>query len=132
MLKRIVIVGALALASLGAAAPALADKINTIIGTAGDDTLVGTKHRDLILGLPGSDFLFGLKQDDVLRGGWDNDFLYGGLGDDRLLGGRGNDLLASGGPLSGQDILRGGPGVDRCVINDGDVAIGCEVVVVRN
>jgi Ca2+-binding RTX toxin-like protein len=88
------------------------DNPNLILGTAGTDVLNGTLCDDAILG-------FG--SDDVLRGR---------LGEDTLRGGRGNDRLNGVESLFPEfDVLRGGPGVDVCVIDVLDLALSCEVVI---
>jgi Ca2+-binding RTX toxin-like protein len=113
------IAAAAALLALGimSAAPALADPPpNIIVGTYGDDVLVGTFHKDFIAGLSGDDVLVGARHDDVLRGG------------------RGDDILRDFRPEghSGSDLLRGGPGRDRCVGDASDMfAPSCERVIVR-
>lgn len=78
-----------------------------LIGGAGDDRLVGSDERDLIMGGDG---------DDVLLGG---------LGGDRLIGGNGNDLLDGGPAQEGVvDLLDGGAGDDRLMLNASTVALG--------
>ncbi|MEJ8849671.1 calcium-binding protein [Variovorax rhizosphaerae] len=78
---------------------------NTLIGTAGADTLGGGNGNDTLYGRAGDDTLsggagndklFGEAGRDVLRGGDGNDTLQGGAGDDSLEGGAGNDLLSGG------------------------------------
>ena len=72
--------------------------IESVTGSAFDDTLAGTMFDNVLSGLGGNDTLYGGPGggDDVLRGG---------AGDDRLFGGIGNDIL-EGGP--GADIVYGG------------------------
>ena len=119
--KRAIAVAAIALGSIGVAAPAIAvpeveshgRPFNFIVGTFGNDVLVGTRHNDFILGLAGNDRIFGLRGNDVLRGGRGNDRLFAGSL------GRGND----------RDLVRGGPGFDICHGDAGDVFITCEVVI---
>jgi Ca2+-binding RTX toxin-like protein len=84
---------------------------DTLLGSAGNDTLVGDFHQ-LFDG-------WGTSGDDLLRGGAGNDRLFGDRADpnaggdagghDRLHGGEGNDTLDGG---MGDDTLFGGPGID--------------------
>jgi len=115
MIKTTIIATALAAVGLPLlASPAHADpKPNIILGTPGDDKLVGTKKADLIVGFHGDDTLFGGRKTDA------------------LLGGYGDDLLVSFGRHSGIDLVRGGPGNDRCVVDKTDRTIGCETIVIR-
>jgi Ca2+-binding RTX toxin-like protein len=110
------------LAALGAAAAALTIAVppaqadppsNVIVGTPGNDVLIGTNKTDLIVGLPGNDVLVGGRKADALAGGW------------------GRDVLRAAGKHSGTDLLRGGRGRDRCVGDDSDVFLGCEVIRIR-
>ncbi len=87
--------------------------MNTIIGTASDDTLIGTGNADYMRGFTGADVLKGLGGNDVIEGEAGNDTLKGQNGADHLLGGTGNDMLEGG---SGKDILDGGyDGFDTAV-----------------
>jgi len=101
---------------------------NTILGTAGNDTLTGTAGvADLINGLDGNDDLSSGeatagKPGDTLDGGLGNDTLTGGAGTDSLLGGAGNDLLLSW--LGGADTLDGGDGNDQLFAGSGVVMRG--------
>jgi Ca2+-binding RTX toxin-like protein len=94
---------------------ALADQIDTLIGTAGGDTLTGQDSRggqggrDILRGEGGADVLLGLGGNDDLQGGDGDDTLDGGDGDDNLYGELGNDALFGG---SGIDHLAGGAGND--------------------
>jgi Ca2+-binding RTX toxin-like protein len=128
----------------------------SIVGTAVGERLVGTGHDDVLCGKGGNDGLKGYGGDDKLLGGGGRDHLRGGIGEDRLAGGAGSDRLR-GGPggdrlyggaghdtLRGQrgpdtlvtedegdvrDIVIGGPGYDVCVVDGGDILIGCETAI---
>jgi Ca2+-binding RTX toxin-like protein len=96
----------------------------TIVGTEGDDTIVGTPQADVIVGLGGTDNIRGRAGGDRICGGPNPDlssppaeeYLYGGRGKDRLAGGGGQDYITGDirgcRPISGDDILLGGPGFD--------------------
>jgi Ca2+-binding RTX toxin-like protein len=72
------------------------DDIESIIGTAGNDSMVG-----------------GGSQGILLTGGLGNDTLAGGLGADTLNGGAGNDLFFEGiGNTTGADVFIGSDGID--------------------
>lgn len=57
-------------------------EVNTVNGTAGDDTLTGTTGKDQLHGGAGDDTLQGLGGDDVLTGNAGADVLDGGTGSD--------------------------------------------------
>ena len=84
---------------------------NTILATAGDDTLDFSSivvNRFTIDGGDGNDMITGTSAADRIRGGTGNDTLIG-LGDDDTF------LLTTGGDLSGTDQYDGGTGYDRIV-----------------
>ncbi len=78
-------------------------QVNTVTGTAGNDTLTALAGGGDVVGLAGADRLTG-------RGG--NDRLYGGAGADTLAGAGGDDLLDGG---KGADAMAGGLGNDTYV-----------------
>ncbi len=88
---------------------------NSLFGEGGSDSLYGMRGSDRLFGAANSDQLFGDVGTDRLYGGGHADTLSGGSGNDTLYGGGGNDTL----DLSNQDLARGGPGVDRFLL-DGD------------
>jgi Ca2+-binding RTX toxin-like protein len=112
------------------------DNANVLNGTAGVDTINGYGGNDVLGGLDGDDNLFGgagadmLAGDafgqsgvDTLYGGADADFIQGGNSVDTLYGGSGDDslqgvgnavLLTMEGP---SDIIEGGGGIDRLIVN---------------
>ncbi|AJA08080.1 heme peroxidase [Sphingopyxis fribergensis] len=92
-------------------------QIDTLTGTAGNDTLKGGSGEDVIGGLGGDDALTGGSGDDTLAGGEGDDALGGGSGDDLLAGGDGDDVLGGG---SGDDRLDGGDGDDVMTGGSGD------------
>ncbi len=93
---------------------------NTIVGTAGNDTLSGGDGNDEIYGLAGADKLNGDNGNDVLVGGDGNDRLDGGADEDTLFGGAGNDYLDGG--ASG-DQMHGGSGNDVYIVNNVNDAV---------
>ena len=98
------------------------EKLGTMLGSVGNDTLNGTKNNDYILGLQGNDTLTGGEGNDRLDGGAGNDTLGGGNGNDTLLGGTGNDSLSGD---EGDDRLEGGEGDDILTGGAGhDILIG--------
>ena len=117
-IKQALAMGATAAIGIGATAGSVtADPLPTVIlGTPGDDVLPGTRHDDVIIGFRGKDLLVGSRGNDVLEGR------------------RGDDTLRAAFPLgkSGEDIVRGGLGVDRCFGDSSDHFFGCEVVIIRN
>lgn len=82
---------------------------DTISGEDGDDTIAGDWGDDVIDGGEGNDWIDGEGGDDVLEGGPGDDSLLGGDGDNTLEGGPGNDDLHA---EFGLDTLEGGPGAD--------------------
>jgi Ca2+-binding RTX toxin-like protein len=112
----------------------------TISGTNDDDVLVGSDQRDVLCGLAGDDFVDGQGGNDDLHGQEDNDALFGRAGNDRMIGNLGRDLLV-GGPGrdqllahtddQGGDFVDGGDDRDVCIIDRGDTAVNCEILVVR-
>jgi Ca2+-binding RTX toxin-like protein len=88
-------------------------------GSRYDDTIIGTAGSNTLDGGNGADYLYGLGDRDVLLGGAGTDRLYGGDQDDTLLGGIGNDYLNGGNGIdtvSYADVDRGG----GLLINLGD------------
>ncbi|VDC33193.1 M10 family metallopeptidase C-terminal domain-containing protein [Pseudogemmobacter humi] len=75
--------------------------IESLYGSAYNDTLGGDNANNVLFGWDGHDAIDG-------RGG--NDHIYGGAGNDRLYGGAGNDTLFGG---SGSNLLDGGTGTDE-------------------
>ena len=71
-------------------------------GTEGNDTMIGTAGSDTLNGLGGNDFIQGQGSADTLRGGAGNDTMGGNEGADWIEGGAGNDRLTGG---SGQDAF---------------------------
>jgi Ca2+-binding RTX toxin-like protein len=83
---------------------------NLIFGGRNADRLPGTAGRDAIFGFGGNDRIFG-------RGGAD-----------RLYGMRGNDVIRS--VDRSRDVVNGGPGRDRCIVNRNDIVKNCETIIV--
>jgi serralysin len=61
---------------------------------AGNDSIVGSAGADTLRGYGGNDSIAGGSGNDVLLGGAGADTLNGGTGADRMLGGAGNDTYA--------------------------------------
>jgi Ca2+-binding RTX toxin-like protein len=89
--------------------------INTIYGTAGDDTLVFAntilRNIDLIDALGGDDVVQGSQGDDVIKGNAGSDILYGHAG---------NDIFLSEGSDAGADRFYGGDGMDQILGGEAD------------
>lgn len=99
---------------------ALATKIKTINGGAGNDRIIvdyryGQKLT--INGGEGNDYIFSGNQNDTLNGDAGNDRIYGNGGNDMINGGAGNDLIVGG---RGQDTLIGGGGNDTFILRRED------------
>jgi Ca2+-binding RTX toxin-like protein len=101
-----------------------ASLMDTVVDTAGTDTITSTIDRDLRLhgeieklSLRGTGNISGFGNDlaNTITGNAGNNSLEGGLGGDTLKGGSGNDRLLGG---SGLDILDGGTGNDRALFTD--------------
>jgi Tol biopolymer transport system component len=98
-------------------------------------TLEGTNFRDLLDARDADDVLCGLRGDDWIRGDGGDDVVYGGDGADVLVGGPGADWLFG---AAGDDriyardgvvdLVDGGPGVDRAVVDAADRVSGVERV----
>jgi hypothetical protein len=95
-------------------------------GGAGDDRLEGEgKSNDTFEGDGGDDLLSGGDGADHLEGGTGYDRIAGGAGEDTLDGGPDGDILyAKDGKV---DIVLGGQGVDRCIVDPTDKIDGCEI-----
>ena len=85
--------------------------VATITGTSGDDEITGT---------PGDDVIVSGDGNDTIQGREGNDRVCGGAGDDMIRGGSGlaesddEDGFGPNPPIdSGDDLLDGGPGIDR-------------------
>jgi Ca2+-binding RTX toxin-like protein len=65
----------------------------------------------------------GKHENDSLRGAGD-DVIFGGGGRDTLKGGRRNDSIDATDGIA--EVVRGGPGVDECAVDEGDRVRSCE------
>ena len=81
--------------------------------------LHGSAHNDVLAGDGRDNRIFGAAGNDTLYGGplGGDDTLRGGAGNDKLYGGKGADTLQGG---DGADTLRGGPGNDKLHGDDGN------------
>jgi len=118
MRKIAILVGAVALLTLSLAPAAFARNFQCTTYPC-----YGTNHGDFILERGGSvrDAIYGLRGDDSIDAtifGGDRDRLWGNRGDD--------DLDVTDG--DGRDTASGGPGLDICFGDPGDVlGVSCEV-----
>ena len=97
--------------------------IDSINGSAFNDTITGNSNANLLRGFAGSDIIHGGDGNDQIEGGQlsnptlgGNDFLYGDGGNDVIYGGSGNDLIDGG---AGNDTLTGSTGADTFVYATG-------------
>ena len=101
-----------------------------LLGGAGDDRLMGGTGNDTLYGGSGDDRLIGalstlaapLAGDgaDKLDGGAGNDTLWGNVGNDSLFGGVDDDVLRGD---QGDDLIDGGPGIDRASYHFDETAV---------
>jgi hypothetical protein len=85
------------------------DRLATIVGDEGNNTLTGTPGDDVIVGGGGNDTIIGGGGNDTICGGEGNDTIDGRAGDDRIFGANGADTLIG---AAGNDVLDGGNGAD--------------------
>lgn len=97
-------------------------------GTSGNNTLLGTAGIDTLFGLGGNDVLLGLAGADTEYGGTGNDTLNGAAGADKLFGELGNDLLIGG---LGADVLNGGGGTDTASYANATSQVSASLTGVR-
>jgi Ca2+-binding RTX toxin-like protein len=93
------------------------DRMDTLIGGVGNDSLRGYDMNDTIYGGAGVDTIFGGSGDDVVHGGTGDDIVKGDAGQDIVYGGDGNDKLygeTNASDTTGDnDTLYGGAGNDE-------------------
>lgn len=87
-----------------------------------DDILYGYATVDRINSGDGDDYVESYGGNDILNGGNGNDYLYAGSGNDTVDGGAGDDMIV-GGDGAGDDIYRGGVGVDTVKYTSATLAI---------
>ena len=80
----------------GHAAGDVISNIESLVGSAFDDTLNGNSGVNILRGEGGNDYLRGFAGNDDLRGGDGNDEIIGDLGFDIITGGAGNDTMSGG------------------------------------
>jgi Ca2+-binding RTX toxin-like protein len=85
------------------------DDNDFLYGQGGNDTIIGGAGFDIIFGSSGIDTISGDSQNDTLFGGTGNDTINGGSGEDYLYGEEDNDTINGG---DGFDIIFGGSGND--------------------
>jgi Ca2+-binding RTX toxin-like protein len=105
-----------------------ADSDERLSGTGGSDVICGLKGDDRVHAGRGNDWVVGGGGDDLLRGGRGEDHMNGGPGRDRLFGGAGRDRIDTHDTYP-NDIVHGGGGDDRCLVDSGDAVRGCTVII---
>lgn len=100
-------------------------------GTEGNDAIIGGDLNQIVDASSGTDFVDGGAGDDELDGGPDSDVMYGGSGNDEVYGGEGDDLIV-GGSGEGNDMYRGGPGVDTVKYTSAKSAITINLLATKN
>lgn len=100
----------------------------TKVGTSGPDSISGTAGSDYICARGGDDYAHGQAGNDTILGEDGADTLVGGAARDDVRGGAGNDQLFVVDQTNGNDKVDGGPGSDRCYLDNRDVARDCETV----
>lgn len=130
MIKRLILSIIIAAPLVLVTSPANA-RTCTLRGTPQRDFMSGTDTKDVICARGGGDFASGQNGRDRIRGGPADDTLVGGNGHDVIIGRRGSDKLFSVDGRGG-DVLRGGPGMDRCYGEEHDHFHGCNVVVTNH
>ncbi len=122
---------------LALAAVLVAGYVFAVPGYAANCQIRGTSHTDFIGGTRGADFICSRGADDYVAGDEGADHIRGGPNNDTLVGGNGHDLIRGLGGNdqlfavdgAGGDVVRGGPGVDRCYGEKHDRFISCHAVV---
>ncbi|WP_304473466.1 calcium-binding protein [uncultured Desulfovibrio sp.] len=129
----------------------IAEKLDNMNISGGNDVLGGGSGDDVLFGMAGDDILMGDGGADVIKGlnaqqilamdagqlkdletklaaaeheSDGNDLLFGGKGDDVLIGGGGDDFLSGG---AGRDVLFGGSGDDILVGGSHAEALNCNL-----
>jgi Ca2+-binding RTX toxin-like protein len=91
---------------------------DTVLGSAGNDSIYGGNDNDYLLGQGGNDtingeagfdIIFGGSGVDTISGGELNDTIFGGIGNDAIYGGNGEDYLYG---EEDNDSIYGGYGFD--------------------
>ncbi|HZG85774.1 calcium-binding protein, partial [Paenibacillus sp.] len=91
----------------------IANKVVTVFGDHGHDSVLGHNVEDVLHGGDGNDALDGANGNDILNGDDGDDTLYGAAGWDTLDGGNGNDVLIGGiGNLTDEDYFLASNGND--------------------
>jgi Ca2+-binding RTX toxin-like protein len=86
------------------------DTLTGVAGSVGaNDTLVGTAGANTLSSGAGNDVIYGGAGNDLISGGGDNDVVYGQVGSDTVDGGNNLDAAYGG---SGDDVIEGSNGND--------------------
>ena len=85
-------------------------------GSPGDQTLLGSAGSDTMDGGDGNDVIYGNDGNDTMDGGAGNDLIYGNNGNDTIIGGAGFDRLYGG---DGQDTIYAGTNAGANTTNTG-------------
>ncbi|GKT21586.1 putative Ig domain-containing protein [Acidovorax sp. SUPP3334] len=88
----------------------------SLLPTAGADTLLAFASDDVVHGGDGNDTIYGNDGNDTLLGDAGDDRLDGGNGDDTIVGGAGRDEMSGG---AGNDVYVFAPGDDAASEKDG-------------
>jgi Ca2+-binding RTX toxin-like protein len=102
------------------------ESADIFIATTDDTVIHGLGGNDYIKGyIMGNNIMYGDEGDDTLIGGLLSDYMSGGTGNDKYDGSDGDDTLADPStsvlsspialPMSGDDVMSGGPGGDYIV-----------------
>jgi len=105
------------------------DGLDSLSGGAGNDSITGDAQADILSGGDGNDALVGGADNDSLSGDDGNDILTGSAGDDTLLGGAGDDMFNVGGTGDGNDSVDGGSGSDTILATAANTSIKLSGIV---
>ena len=86
--------------------------VETVIGTAFDDTITGDSASETLIGGDGADTINGAGGYDLIDGGAGDDIMSGGVGHDRFLGGAGADSHDGGANIDTVDYRAATSGIE--------------------
>ena len=104
--------------------PEFLSGVEDVVGSPFADVIHGDSVPNALRGGSGADTIHGGDGNDVVRGGPGKDIIGGGHGLDRLYGQRNADTLNVRDRRRG-DLVDGGRGADRCLVDPGDRVIRC-------